>query len=55
MVGNASKIHKFANPTIFSTISEPQYVVYAMLYNTRYSNYLNCAYNTIQFIKLSPV
>ena len=55
MVGNASKMHKFANPTIFSTISEPQYVVYAMLYTTRYSNYLNCAYNTIQFIKLWPV
>lgn len=55
MVGNASKIHKFTNPTIFSTISEPQYVVYAMLYTTRYSNYLNCAYNTIQFIKLWPI
>ena len=55
MVGNASKIHKFANPTIFSAISESQYVVYAMLYNTIYSNYLNCAYNTIQFIKLWPV
>ena len=55
MVGNASKMHKFANPTIFSMISEPQYVVYAMLYGTRYSNYPNCTYNTIQFIKLSPV
>ena len=52
MVGNASKMHKFANPTIFSMISEPQYVVYDMLYGTRYSNYPNCTYNTIQFIKL---
>ena len=28
---------------------------FAYIPTTRYSNYLNCAYNTIQFIKLSPV
>ena len=28
---------------------------FAYIQTTRYSNYLNCAYNTIQFIKLSPV
>ena len=28
---------------------------FAYIQTTRYSNYLNCTYNTIQFIKLSPV
>lgn len=28
---------------------------FAYIQTTIYSNYLNCAYNTIQFIKLSPV